>query len=272
MTRTPPFPRFFMGEHRQKAEMPDPSTMVVVDRFNLNRPGDPSPSTWLVAMGKNGESWLFPDSARGEFSLKVQRAVAHNALAFESRTISAAAMHLLVLDQLGTAGDLPGANDPIEDHGTLWGPFPGNDVHAQRGILSTTHADVLEGLVRGAWHAFHPVGEAGGGQTRSYHAMLAGGDEEEMAKGEGLILALPASPWGVSDADSGNALACTQLLFQILNQMKASPDAPGSLHSEILPVPSRGAYEARLRSQGFEIGDAFATKSPFQNSILGWLF
>ena len=131
--------------------------------------------------------------------------------------------------------------------------------------MLVTRGDLLDGLTRGAGHAFRYAGLGGTDDqvSRCFHAMLPGGDEEDVRRGAGVVLAYPLFPAEMLAADASNEVVVEHLLYDILGQLKddlAREHTEHPLRSRVLPVPDREALERQLQAQGYEIKGDRAVK------------
>jgi hypothetical protein len=186
----------------------------------------------------------------------------------QRRLLEAAGFFLFRLELLEQPTGAPGWNDPVYLYGTLFGPWPATDRNQAAGIqgqLTITRGDLLEGLVRGAGHAFRYRGSGGDGNqdVRCFHLLLPGDREEEIRRGSGIVLAYPLFPAELILTDFSNEFVVSQLLYDILSALKEDMEREQIVHplrSTVLPVPSRMTLEQQLVAQGYEIKGAAAVK------------
>jgi hypothetical protein len=189
----------------------------------------------------------------------------------QRRLLEATEFFLFRPDLLEQPAGTPGWNDPVYLYGALYGPWPATDRKQATGIegqLTITRGDLLEGLVRGAGHAFRYAGSAGGGaggvkDARCFHLLLPGDREEEIRRGSGIVLAYPLLPAELILTDVSNEFVVSQLLYDILIALKEDLEREQIVHplrSTVLPVPSRMTLERQLMAQGYEIKGGAAVK------------
>ncbi len=186
------------------------------------------------------------------------------------RGIRAKALWLFAFDMWQALPDAPGVNDPIELHGTLFGPFPRADgrVLAQEGHIVATRADALAGLVDGTRRAFVFASDALGAMARCAHVMVPADREQAIAAGEGLVLMYPLGGAVMDLEDAANELIVAALYYELLTALEC--EHPPT-HGEPLPVPDRAALVAALEAEGFEIdGDEAVRRDPTR--FMGGLF
>lgn len=186
------------------------------------------------------------------------------------RLLEAVDVFLFNLQLLEQPAGSPGWNDPVYLYGTLYGPLPaGTDGHPAgvEGQLMVTRGDVLDGLARGAGHAFRYTGLGGTDDqvSRCFHAMLPGGDEEDLRRGEGVVVAYPLLPAELSAADASNEVVVEHLLYDLLGELKEDltrEQTEHPLRTMVLPVPDREALERQLQAQGYAVkGDRAVKKA-----------
>lgn len=81
-----------------------------------------------------------------------------------TRLLEAGEVFLFNVQLLEQPPGSPGWNDPVYLYGTLYGPPPGGTDGRTAGVegqLMVTRGDLLDGLVRGAAHAFRYAGLGG---------------------------------------------------------------------------------------------------------------
>jgi hypothetical protein len=198
----------------------------------------------------------------------------------QRRLLEATEFFLFRLDLLEQPSGAPGWNDPVYLYGALYGPWPGADRKQAAGIegqLTITRGDLLEGLVRGAGHAFRYAASDGGGKrdVRCFHSMLPGDREEEIRRGAGIVLAYPLFPAELILTDASNEFVVSQLLYDVLIALKEDLEREQIVHalrSMVLPVPSRMTLEGQLMAQGYEIkGDRAIKKAEAGGGFQGLL-
>jgi hypothetical protein len=198
----------------------------------------------------------------------------------QRRLLEATEFYLFRPDLLEQPAGTPGWNDPVYLYGALYGPWPSADRKHAAGIegqLTITRGDLLEGLVRGAGHAFRYAGSGGAGarDARCFHLSLPGDREEEIRRGSGIILAYPLLPVELIQTDVSNEFVVSQLLYDILIALKEDLEREQIVHqlrSTVLPVPSRMTLERQLIAQGYEIkGNAAVKKTEAGGGFQGLL-
>jgi hypothetical protein len=220
---------------------------------------------------------MFPAKARAELAYHDMSGGG------QRRLLEATEFFLFRLDLLEQPAGTPGWNDPVYLYGALYGPWPSADRKQAAGIegqLTITRGDLLEGLVRGAGHAFRCAGSdvvGGGGarEARCFHLLLPGEREEETRRGQGIVLAYPLLPAELILTDVSNEFVVSQLLYDILIALKEDMEREQIVHplrSIVLPVPSRMTLERQLMAQGYEIkGGAAVKKAEAGGGFQGFL-
>ncbi len=186
--------------------------------------------------------------------------MSHQELLGPLRTVDAAALWLLEVEALEQTPDTPGHNDPIWLRGWLTGP----DVRAG-GRLAITRGDLLAGFAMGRRFplSIASAGSAGGRSARVLHAALPGGRPEEIAQGQGFVLAYPLVPLELQPTDPANDAVVAQLVHDVLGALRADLVAAKVDHwlcKCTLPVPSRPELEERLRLEGWVVQGNLATR------------
>ncbi len=175
----------------------------LLDLFALpaGAPGEP-PREFAVVADPGGALQILPIGARHLLPAYLRSLLSAHEVVRPPRFLAGAAeIHLMAVERLEPLADAPGANDPVFLAGRLYGPFAlaGGGAAPPRGAegrLAVTRADVLEGAVRGAPHAFLSTG-AGGAPSdtgRIHHLLLPGDDAEALGRGLGAILAFVVEP------------------------------------------------------------------------------
>src|SRR5262245_3166384 len=198
----------------------------------------------------------------------------------QRRRIEAAEFFLFRLELLEQPARVPGWNDPVYLYGTLYGPWPASVQSHPVGIegqLTITRGDLLEGLVRGACHAFRYSGSDADGTlpVRCFHLLLPGDRDEEIRCGSGIVLAYPLFPPELILTGISNEIVVSQLLYDILSTLKEDLECERVAHplrSMVLPVPNRMNLEQQLTSKGYEIkGDTAVKKVDAGAGFQGFL-
>jgi len=236
---------------------------------------------WLVATDALGNLLALPDESRDQFPETVQAELAFHEICARpaKRLLAAVDFFLFYVQLLEQPAEAPGLNDPVYLYGTLFGPYPaaGAPPPGVEGQLTATRADLLDGLVRGAAHAFcyaRPSGDDGPA-LRCLHLMLPGDREAETRGGSGVVLAYPLLPPQLILNEVANEIVVSQLLYDTLSAFAedlAREQIDHPLRGKTLPVPSRLALEDQLRAQGYDIrGDAAARKVEAGEGFQGFL-
>lgn len=259
-------PRYFVSrayEQNSPAALPEVFPPAhAIDSFYLASPATGTREL-VVAVNETGGLQALCGDNRGAFPPAVQAELAYNELAgARARVIDAATLYLFELELMEQPVEAPGINDPIYLYGTLYGPYPETGETPLAGIegqLTVTRADLLEGFVQAAQHAFR-YAHTTGPVSRCFHMILPADRDEEIMRGEGIVLAYPLLPAELLLSDVANEIMVSQLLYDVVCGLKEDAEKEGvssPLRSMALPVPNRMALENQLRAQGYEInGDS----------------
>jgi hypothetical protein len=161
--------------------------------------------------------------------------------------------------------DVAGLDDPIELHGTLFGPFPGgpgDPPRARGGVLTCTRGEVLDAVVRGSWKPFSASVDSDHGDVITL--VFGAGSTADLALGNGVVLALPFEPDAVDVTGPGNDGPVRRLLRDVLDALKTDAASEGheELASREIPHATRADVVSQLVMAGFEIaGDVAVRRS-----------
>jgi hypothetical protein len=236
---------------------------------------------WVVLVIGDGRLHAISLKQRSALPSHIQTQLAFNevARASSARVLDAAEFYLFDLKVAEQPSDEPGPNDPVYLYGVLCGPY-GPDVEGDpssvEGQLTLTRADLLEGVIRGANHAFRYANPGGGGGPASlcFHMTLPADREQQIHKGRGIALAYPLIPSELLTANPANEIVVNQLVFDMLTSMKndmSKGNDQNPLRTQLLPVPSRVLLEQELVKQGFRIEGDSAVKTPQATGMVGEL-
>ncbi len=185
-------------------EPPSPGRLRgLLDLFALPAavPGEP-PCEFAVVADPGGALQILPIGERHLLPATLRSLLSAHEVVRPPRLLAGAAeIHLMAVERLEPLADASEANDPVFLAGRLYGPFAlaGSGAGPPRGAegqLAVTRADVLEGVVRGAPHAFLSTG-AGGAPSdtgRIHHLLLPGDNAEALERGLGAVLAFVVEP------------------------------------------------------------------------------
>lgn len=258
--RAHPTPKYFVGRDGAEGE-PDGSAdaappLHVVDAFAQVGQRGNAPDLAVVLDCLGGLRLVAPE----DLPEAMRGALAYHELARGSaaRRVAVRELFLFRADLLEQPARATGHNDPVFLYGTLYGPFPSvAAARAVEGQLTVTRQDLIEGLVRGAPHAFRYAPEAGGlDSRRCFHMALPGGDEGDIRRGAGVVLAYPLLPLEVIVSDCANESVVSRFLHSALAALKEDLEREGVSHplrSTALPVPSRAALERQLEAEGYRV-------------------
>lgn len=261
----PPPPRFFAAERDLPFAVDPAAACHAVDLFRVNDPSG-SETEWTVSVDPRGNLTVVLPHQREALPPPVLADINNQSLLGPLREIvHPVSVYLMAVASWSAGPNFPGVNDPFSLEGTVFGPFPSDTPKARTGRLATTRGDVLDGLVRGGWHAFNgavePLSKAP--PPRWLHMMLAAGDDEQTRRGDALVLAYPLSQTELDLGCAGNEERVANLLFDLLSALKS--DSPGTLlegllHRSPLPIPNLAALEAQLQARGFTVKGSVAKR------------
>jgi hypothetical protein len=272
-------PRYFVPHAASPVESApcDASEVVhAVDAFLLE-PAHLGESEWFVCTDVVGQLHLIPGSERARLPASVQAQLAHHEVASgrPPRRLAAAELFFFATELVEHPADAEGFNDPVYLYGTLTGPWPGDNVLRTHGQLTVTRGDVLAGFAYGEQDAFHYVKDAESRDApRAYHALLPGDRAEQLARGQGLVLAYPAVPSELQTHHAANGAQVATVLHAVLSQLQEDARAnkgPLGLTALNLPVPSRAMAVADLELRGYEVKGDVATPRPTKGGLVGKL-
>ena len=180
----------------------------------------------------------------------------------DTRLLQARSFYLFDLQLMEQAGDVRGYNDPVYLYGTITGPFPTSDgrYQAVEGQLTVNRSDIIAGIIQGYRWCFQ--GDAA--SNRGFHIMLPGAPEEEVAAGDGIVLAYPLLSAENMISGTSNEALLLQILYDVLSALKQDLGAEKLNHFLLrttLPVPSRSLLEEDLKAQGYQIKGDYASRN-----------
>jgi hypothetical protein len=275
-------PTYFVSRSTGRAEALPPNPDLAIHALDsFFTPRLEGLVEWAIVVDGEGRLHALDAGQRSAFPSDVQAQLAFNevARATSARTLDLAAFYLFDLDVAEQTSDQPGLNDPVYLYGTLCGPY-GATVQetptATEGQLTLTRTDLLEGIVRGADHAFRYAGPAGrpGAACRCFHLMLPADREQQIQTGHGIALAYPLLPAALLTSNPANEIVMNQLVFDMLTALKndaTKSNEENPLRTQLLPVPSRSLLEQELVKQGFRIEGNAAVKTPQATGMVGEL-
>lgn len=271
-------PRFFVGKADDEPS-PGPSSPVrIVDHF-VTAGRHHVETEYIVAVDMAGNMVTVGENELQDGSSDLQAQLAFsNVTQPMTRALAINQFYLFSVELIERPADAPGINDPIYLYGNIVGPVPENTSATPiPGQLTVTRADLLAGILASAPYAFH-YDASGTGQTwsRCFSLLLPGGREDEILRGDSIVLAYPMPPSDVFSIDGSNEMAVAQLLYDILTDLKAESALHEARHQRlsgtIIPVPSRAALEAQLEAKGYVIkGDFAIRKGLSSNKFAGAL-
>ena len=225
---------------------------------------------WAAAVDCFGNLSALPCEDRELFSAALRNELAFHEISGDrtARLLEVTEVFLFNLQLVEQPAGTPGWNDPVYLYGTLYGPYPEGapaEAPGVEGQFTVTRGDLLDGLVAGWAHAFRHAGAGGADDqvSRCFHLLLPGGAEEEIRRGEGLVLAYPLLPAELLGDDVSNEIIIRQLIYDLLGALKEdlARDEPNHpLCSLALPVPSRHVLETQLRARGYSVEGDTAVK------------
>jgi hypothetical protein len=273
---TMPLPKYFIRHADHEGATPgdhDPFLSAhVVDSFFLNDRHSAN-REWVVMTDIIGALRAVPADLRNGFSPWIQAELAHHELSsrVSPRVVAVEGLFLFDVQVVEQPNDTPGPNDPVYLYGILYGPYANSEdtpVSATKGQLTVTRADVLDGFVQGAAHAFRYTNSADLSELSSccFHMLLPGDRQEELQCGRGVVLAYPLLPAQLAVSDASNESVVKQLLYDLLSALKEDVGREvmkNPLRAVTLPVPSRSNLERQLEFEGYTInGDTAISQVP----------
>jgi hypothetical protein len=242
---------------------------------------------WIAALDVEWLLHLISAEERSSLPPNLQSELSYNEVGRKSplRLLEVQELYLFSFSVMEQSGETTGPHDPVYLYGTLFGPFPASPEKppvAVEGQLTVTCADVLEGLVQGAAHAFQysETLDAGGSESNCFHLMLPAGRQEEIAEGKAVVLAYPLLDAGDATIPGvTNEFLVKRLLYNLLGELKESferDQIEHPLRRMTLPVPSRWLLEQELQTEGYAIdGDTAVKKASGSTEglsrVLSWV-
>lgn len=233
---------------------------------------------FLVGVDQERHLRLLPGEARGQLPGRLQAQLQAQELVQRPWLLQFRTLYLMAAEFLEQAPDTPGFNDPVFLSGRLYGPFSseaGASAAAAEipGKLSATRGDVIEGIVRGAPHAFQIIegGALSSRTPRCFHLLLPGGSEDELRGGHGAVLVFPLLSEFCESVENEGATA--GLLYDLLAALQEDlrrAQMRGAFPDLVLPVVSRRMHEKRLQARGYTIQGGTALH-PLSKPSATWL-
>jgi hypothetical protein len=230
-------PRFFVAKGEATPLPTDETGVRPIDQLRLDG------QTWVVTANDEDALRLRRREDCEELRATARSDLNAHELTGPLRELHAAPLWLVTIEGLGQREDAPGLKNPLEALGRLFGPFPSPEPIKVRGHLSTTRAELLDGVLLGSWTPFRAGGAA--------NVLLAGGSAEELAAGRGVILAHESN--------------VRKLLHALMSAIRTDRqrEAPAEPAGPELPVPSRAELESTLLARGYRVrGDVAEHRPP----------
>lgn len=219
----------------------------------------------VVVADRRGALHLLSDRVPACLPSELRAALTQHELsgAGPPRKLHAATLYVMALDRVEQGPNTPGADDPVELSGTLFGPFgdPG-PASAARGTLTVTRGELLAAIVSGVDEPL-VVPTVDGRTGRCLHVLLPGDSEAETAQGRSLVLVYPLAHAELEPPDVANEALATTVLADVLTALQADLRASGDkgpFATRALPVASRADFEVALERDGWEIRGETAVK------------
>jgi hypothetical protein len=252
-------PRYFTARSDASPETASFDEIAhALDVFVVERDGA-APVEWVVGLDAAGT--LVAQVLERERTLcPAVRAqlIFHEQSGRRARTLGWEAFHLLEVGGIESVPDVPGADDPVQIHGTLVEMPPPDRGQPRRveGQLTVTRGDILHALVMGARDAFLYADAGTGRAARTFHMLLPADRPDELTRGRGAVLAYPVLGRDTGVVGPGNEALVDEVLYQLLNaawQDLVAEDPFGETPEREIPVPSRALVKQRLLTAGFRI-------------------
>ena len=272
-------PRFFIAKTSEDDAPTAPSSPVrIVDHF-ITAGRHRTEAEYIVSIDINGNLTTVGEREMQESASDLQSQLAYNGVAQPmTRALAINEFYVFNVELIDRPADAPGINDPIYLYGNILGPIPGAEPPLSiPGQLTVTRADILGGILAAAPYAFHYEGsQAVRAFSRCFNILLPGGREDEIARGDSIVVAYPLPPSDLLTSDGSNELSIAQLLYDILSDIKKElAQLNGRAHrlqNQVLPVPNRAALESELEAKGYVIkGDQAVKKIGGNNKFVGML-